>query len=61
MGITIVVAIAVTIANLIVDIVYCMIDPRVRLDTRERKARPAIFVGRVRSQPRVKESQTQAG
>jgi peptide/nickel transport system permease protein len=61
MGITIVVAIAVTIANLIVDVAYCMIDPRVRFDTRERKARPAIFGGRVRSQPRVKESQTQAG
>jgi hypothetical protein len=56
-----VVAIAVTIANLIVDVAYCMIDPRVRFDTRERKARPAIFGGRVRSQPRVKESQTQAG
>jgi peptide/nickel transport system permease protein len=61
MGITIVVAIAVTIANLIVDIVYCMIDPRVRLDTRERKPTRAILGGRVRSQPRVKESQTQAG
>jgi hypothetical protein len=61
MGITIVVAIAVTIANLIVDIVYCMIDPRVRLDTRERKPSPAIFRGRASASPRVKESQTQAG
>ena len=61
MGITLVVCVAVTIANLIVDIVYCIIDPRVRLDTRVRKPMPATFRGRVRPQPRVKESPTQAG
>jgi peptide/nickel transport system permease protein len=60
MGITIVVAIAVTIANLIVDIVYCLIDPRVRMGSGERKARQATLRGRARPQPRVKESPTKA-
>jgi peptide/nickel transport system permease protein len=61
MGIVLVVSVAVTIANLIVDIVYCLLDPRVRLDTRERKPMPAIVRGRLRPQPKVTESPTQAG
>ena len=60
MGITIVVAIAVTLANLIVDVIYCMIDPRVRVSTRARRPMPAIFRGRERPQARVKESPTKA-
>lgn len=60
MGITLVVCVAVTIANLIVDIAYCLLDPRVRLDTRQRKWSPSIFRGRPRPQPQVTESPTEA-
>jgi peptide/nickel transport system permease protein len=61
MGIVLIVSVAVTIANLIVDIVYCLLDPRVRLDTRERRRSPAILRGRLRPHPQVTESPTQAG
>jgi peptide/nickel transport system permease protein len=60
MGITIVVAIAVTMANLIVDVVYCLIDPRVRMGSGQRRSRQATFRGRAQPQPRVKESPTEA-
>lgn len=50
MGVVLVVAVAVTITNLIVDIVYCAIDPRVRLHTREKKGFPALL--RLRPRPR---------
>jgi peptide/nickel transport system permease protein len=61
MGIVLVVSVIVTLANLIVDILYCVLDPRVRLDTRVRRPMPAIFRGRPRPQPQVTESPTQVG
>ena len=48
MGIVLVVSVAVTLANLVVDIVYCLLDPRVRLHTREKRGLP---VPRLRPRP----------
>jgi peptide/nickel transport system permease protein len=61
MGIVLVISFAVAIANLIVDIVYSFIDPRVRVRGADEGSgtvaapRPGL---RVRPQPRVKESTT---
>ena len=57
MGIVIVVSMAVIAANLVVDILYSIIDPRVRL----RATGDAIVVSasvrrQLRAQPRVRES-----
>lgn len=58
MGVVLVVSAAVTIANLVVDILYCMIDPRVRLQTRAERTVSAGVRWRLRPQPRVTESAT---
>jgi peptide/nickel transport system permease protein len=58
MGVVLVVSVAVTIANLIVDVLYCMIDPRVRLQTRAERSVSAGVRWRLRPQPRVTESAT---
>jgi peptide/nickel transport system permease protein len=58
MGVVLVVSVAVTIANLIVDILYCVIDPRVRLHTRGERRVSAGVRWRLRPQPRVTESAT---
>jgi peptide/nickel transport system permease protein len=61
MGVVLVISFAVAIANLIVDILYSFIDPRVRVRGADEgsgttaAARPAL---RLRPQPRVKESTT---
>jgi peptide/nickel transport system permease protein len=58
MGVVLVVSFAVAIANLIVDIVYCSIDPRVRVGQGEATTAAAPPTRRRRAQPRVKESTT---
>jgi hypothetical protein len=60
MGIVIVVCIAVVIANLIVDLLYGILDPRVRLRTRGDAVVVSRAVGReLRGRaPRVRESAT---
>jgi peptide/nickel transport system permease protein len=60
MGIVIVVCIAVVIANLIVDLLYGILDPRVRLQTKGDASMASRAVGReLRAQrPRVQESAT---
>jgi hypothetical protein len=45
-----VICVAVTIANLIADIVYCMIDPRLNL--RGPRRGPSWGLGRLRPKPR---------
>ena len=59
MGVVLVVSFAVAIANLLVDILYCSIDPRVRLETYQTAA-VVRAPGRTRSprRARVKESTT---
>jgi peptide/nickel transport system permease protein len=58
LGVVVVVSFAVTIANLIADIVYCLIDPRVtlRAPRRERSWSPVRLLPR--PQPNVTESPT---
>jgi len=58
MGVVLVVSFTVAIANLIVDIVYCSIDPRVRVGGQRTSASLAAPIRRRRAQPRVKESTT---
>jgi peptide/nickel transport system permease protein len=61
MGVVLVISFAVAIANLLVDILYCWIDPRVRVRGPDEGSgelvatRPGL---RLRPQPRVKESTT---
>ena len=57
LGIVIVVSLAVAIANLLADIAYCVLDPRVRLRTHSeaRDASPALR-RHTRAQPQVTES-----
>ena len=59
MGVVLVISFAVALANLIVDIVYCWIDPRVRVRGGDEGSgtvsAPRV---RLRAQPRVKESTT---
>jgi peptide/nickel transport system permease protein len=59
MGVVLVVSFAVAIANLIVDIVYCSIDPRVRaFGPDEATGAAAAPRRRLRARARVKESMT---
>lgn len=58
MGVVLVVAVAVTIANTIVDILYWAVDPRLGLRRRREKGLPASLPGRARLRQRVKESPT---
>jgi peptide/nickel transport system permease protein len=58
MGVVLVVSVAVTIANLIADILYCAIDPRVRLHGRRERGSSGVLRWRLRAQPRIKESPT---
>jgi hypothetical protein len=54
MGVVLVVSFAVAIANLIVDILYCAIDPRVRVTgTEEGTGTVAPPRRRLRAQPHV--------
>jgi peptide/nickel transport system permease protein len=59
LGIVIVVSLTVAIANLLADIAFCVLDPRVRLRTHseERDASTALR-RRTRAQPQVTESTT---
>jgi peptide/nickel transport system permease protein len=60
MGVVIVVSLAVVVANLIVDLLYGVVDPRVRLQTKGDATMASRAVGReLRAQPtRVRESAT---
>jgi peptide/nickel transport system permease protein len=59
MGVVIVVSLAVVVANLLVDIAYVLIDPRVRLRGRGEVAAPASPLRRrPRARPQVTESPT---
>lgn len=56
MGVVLVISVAVTLANLIVDILYALLDPRVRLHTREKRGVPAVLRARLRPHPQVTRS-----
>jgi len=59
MGVVLVVSFAVAIANLLVDILYCSIDPRVRIETYRTDSAGRVPGRRVRSpRARFKESTT---
>jgi len=59
MGVVIVVSFAVVIANLLVDILYSIVDPRIRLYGKGDATAASSAVRReLRTQPRVKESAT---
>jgi peptide/nickel transport system permease protein len=59
LGVVVVVAITVAIANLLADIAFCILDPRVRLRTHSEKRRAsAALRWRPRTQPQVTESAT---
>ena len=58
MGVVLVVAVAVTIANTIVDILYWTVDPRLGLRRRREKGLPATLPWRLRARQRIKESPT---
>jgi peptide/nickel transport system permease protein len=58
MGVVLVVAVAVTIANTIVDILYWAVDPRLGLRRRREKGLPATLPWRLRTRQRIKESPT---
>jgi peptide/nickel transport system permease protein len=58
MGVVLVVTFAVAIANLIVDILYSSIDPRVHVSGREEATGAEAPPRRLRAQPRVTESTT---
>lgn len=58
MGVVLVVAVAVTIANTLVDILYWVVDPRLGLRRRREKDLTAPFPWRARLRQRVKESPT---
>ena len=58
MGVVLVVAVAVTLANTIVDILYWAIDPRLGLRRRRVKGLPATLPRRPWARQRVKESPT---
>jgi len=56
MGIVLVVSLAVALANLVADILTCLVDPRIRGATRSARAGFPILRWRPRAQPRVTES-----
>jgi peptide/nickel transport system permease protein len=58
LGITIVISFAVVIANLIADILYCLIDPQTTLRGPARRPFMSRFRMRLRPQPSVSESPT---
>lgn len=58
MGVVLVVSLAVAIGNLIADVLYCAIDPRMRVHGRRGELASAPVRWRFRVQPRVKESPT---
>jgi peptide/nickel transport system permease protein len=58
MGVVLVVSFAVAIANLIVDIVYCSIDPRVRVTGTDEGSGTVVAPRRERRAPVLKESPT---
>jgi peptide/nickel transport system permease protein len=60
LGIVLVVSVAVVIANLLVDIAYSIVDPRIRLRGKGDSIAASRSVGRrrLRTQPRVSESAT---
>jgi peptide/nickel transport system permease protein len=59
LGVVIVVSLTVAVANLLADIAYCILDPRVRLRTRSKERRvSAVLRRQPRAQPQVTESAT---
>ena len=56
MGIVLVVSLAVALANLVADILTCLVDPRIRGATRSARAGFPILRWRPRAQPQVTES-----
>jgi peptide/nickel transport system permease protein len=60
MGVVLVISFAVAIANMFVDIAYCVIDPRVRVRGPDEGSGAVTAPRRVRAQPRVKESPVRA-
>jgi peptide/nickel transport system permease protein len=59
MGIVLTVSIAVAVASMVVDILYTMVDPRVRFSGKDEGSGAVVARGRTASvQPRVKESTT---
>jgi peptide/nickel transport system permease protein len=58
MGVVLIVAVAVTIANTIADILYWAIDPRLGLRRRREKGLPTALPRRPWARQRIKESPT---
>jgi len=56
LGIVIVISFAVTIANMIADIVYCLLDPRLSLSGPRRERRWLTGRRRPRPQPSITET-----
>jgi peptide/nickel transport system permease protein len=53
MGVVLVVGVAVVVANLVADIVYCLVDPRVRMRTAGSPRAPVLRRRRAAAQPEV--------
>jgi peptide/nickel transport system permease protein len=53
MGVALVVGVAVAITNLVADLVYCLVDPRVRLCSSGWARRPSVRWRRSRAQPKA--------